>query len=185
VASDTAPVFDFTVEQVIAMGRYPHRGRSGGLGSSDRTLIRSALSRTDIEPLAGRSVLTLSSGELRRVWIARALVSEARFLLFDEPTANLDLSHALEVLALFRRLATEGHGVVLALHDLQGAYEVADRIALLHHGRLEATGRPSRVLSAANVARVFGVRFERVEESATDQAIPRTRVLKANASHPR
>lgn len=177
VASDTVPVFNFSVQQVVAMGRYPHRGRSGLLAATDNSLIGSALRRTDIEHLADRSVLTLSSGELRRVWIARALVSEARFLLLDEPTANLDLAHGLAVLDLSRRLAGEGYGVVLVLHDLQAAYEVADKIALLDKGCVKAMGHPANVLSRQHVADVFAVQFEVVAPNTGSQEIPRTRVL--------
>ena len=174
VPSETVTTFDFTVEQVVAMGRYPHRGRSGSLPTEDRSLIDAALARTQIEPLRHRSMLTLSSGELRRVWIARALVSEATFLLLDEPTANLDLAHAHALCQLAGELAKSGHGVVMAIHDLQSAYDVSDQVALMANGKLVAIGTPSAVLTVANIEQVFGVHFN-VETGTEPGAIARLR----------
>lgn len=167
VAAEHHPVFDFRVEQVVAMGRYPHRGRSGQLAPHDLERVRIAMARTDVSHLAERSVLSLSSGEQRRVWIARALVTEARFILLDEPTANLDPGHALDVYDLIRSLARTGHGLVVAVHDLQAAYSLADEVVLLHRGRIHAQGAPEKVLQDTALADVFGVRFQQINEPAS------------------
>ena len=167
VAAEHHPVFDFRVEQVVAMGRYPHRGRSGHLDAEDREQVHSAMERTDLLHLAERSVLSLSSGELRRVWIARALVTQARFILLDEPTANLDPGHALDVFDLVRAMAEAGHGLVVAVHDLQAAYTLADAVVLLDQGRVHAQGPAVEVLRDDALAAVFGVRFERFAEATS------------------
>lgn len=174
VPTNLDPVFDFTVRQTVAMGRYPHRGRSGALTGTDRRHIDTALEQTELEAFAERSVLSLSSGELRRVWLARALVSEARFLLLDEPTANLDLAHALALSHLARRLADAGHGVVVAIHDLEAAYRMADRVLLLNNGRVHASGAPSEVLTDDNISAVFSVCFEHDRNATNGVAVRRT-----------
>ncbi len=176
VPSEAVTTFDFSVEQVVAMGRYPHRGRSGRLKPRDQDLIQQALERTQIEHLRHRSTLTLSSGEQRRVWIARSLVSEATFLLLDEPTANLDLAHAHTLCQLARDLAGAGHGVVMAIHDLQAAFDVSDQVALMNGGKIAAVGPPGEVLTVENIEHVFGVRFE-VEASAAEGSIARLRTV--------
>jgi iron complex transport system ATP-binding protein len=103
-------------------------------------------------------VTELSGGEGQRVVLARALAREARVLLFDEPTAHLDLRHQLELLSSLRVLARrDSLAIVLALHDLNQAAAWADRIGLLAAGRLQALGTPSEVLTAERIAAVYGV----------------------------
>ena len=167
VAAEHHPVFDFRVEQVVAMGRYPHRGRSGRLESEDRLRVREAMEQTDVLHLADRSVLSLSSGEQRRVWVARALVTQARFILLDEPSANLDPRHALDVYEMVRALAEQGHGLVVAVHDLQAAFTLGDRAVLLDGGCVRAQGSPREVLVDQEIAEVFGVRYQQTEGSAS------------------
>ena len=90
--------------------------------------------------------------------MARALAQGARYLIADEPTAGLDPAHALALFAHFRRLAAEGHGAVVALHDLSFAARFADRLVLLKDGRVTAEGPPRDVLTEGNLAAVYGVR---------------------------
>ncbi|WP_164157381.1 ATP-binding cassette domain-containing protein, partial [Sandarakinorhabdus rubra] len=107
--------------------------------------------------LATRAVDTLSTGEQARVLLARALVARPAWLLLDEPVANLDPGHRLDVMELLAAEAGRGAGVVLALHDLDLATR-ADRLLLIDHGRLVADGPPETVLSVSNLAASFGVR---------------------------
>lgn len=170
VPQESRPAFDFTVREIVEMGRYPFEGRLG-LGRQsepDRQLIDDCLRRTDILELAERPVTAVSGGELRRVLIARCLASSAKVLLLDEPTANLDLAHALEVMDLCRELARGGAAIVIALHDLNAARRFADSVALFDHGRLVAQGPPDQVLDQRRILEVFGVESRRIDTGDGD-----------------
>jgi iron complex transport system ATP-binding protein len=152
--------FDFTVKEIVLMGRYPHRGRFERETQEDRTAAEEALERADIAHLGERSVTRLSGGEKQRVLIARSLATRAHILLLDEPTANLDVDHSLDVLALCRSLAAEGRAVAIATHDLNSVYRFADEVALVDSGRLVAAGKPGEVLTRENLERTFHVTSE-------------------------
>ncbi|MFI6823374.1 ABC transporter ATP-binding protein [Micromonospora sp. NPDC050187] len=145
---------DFTVFEVVAMGRAPHRRDHQQLTRAERDLCRRALDRLDVAHFADRSLLTLSGGERQRVLIARALVQEPQVLVLDEPTNHLDIRHQLALLGLLRRA---GLTTLVALHDLNLAATVCDRIAVLHEGHLVTVGPPAEVLTADLVRRVFQV----------------------------
>lgn len=145
---------DFTVAEVVALGRAPHLRDSQALSQPDGELCRWAMARVDITHLAGRSVLTLSGGERQRVLIARALVQQPRLLVLDEPTNHLDLRHQVELMTFLRAC---GLTVLVALHDLNLAAATCDRLAVLAGGAVVATGRPVDVLTPALIERVFGV----------------------------
>lgn len=150
--------FEFTGRELVTMGRHPHRGRAEALQPDDRSAIERALAAVDAVAFADRPVTTLSGGEQRRIAVARALATEAPLVLLDEPTNNLDLEHALQLMAMLRRLATAGRGVLVASHDLNLVAPACDRVVLLHDGRVRADGPPEAALAVENVTAVFGVR---------------------------
>ncbi|WP_371517166.1 ABC transporter ATP-binding protein [Kitasatospora sp. NBC_01300] len=156
--------FDFTVAEVVAMGRLPHRRGLGGPGADDHARCTEALRRAGAEQLAGRGFLSLSGGEKQRVLIARALVQEPRLLVLDEPTNHLDIAHQLDVLALVREA---GPTVLTALHDLNLAAGHCDLLYVLRAGRIVASGPPAEVLRPALLAEVFGVRATPVRHPVT------------------
>ena len=132
-----------------------------GLGPGaphDAAAVSAALGAVDAEEFAARRVDTLSTGERARVLLARALVARPRWLLLDEPVANLDPWHRLGIMALLNRLAAAGSGVIVALHDLDLARRYCDRLLLIDKGALIASGTPHAVLSPANLASVFRIR---------------------------
>ncbi|MEU6990997.1 ABC transporter ATP-binding protein [Streptomyces sp. NPDC046465] len=145
---------DFTVEEVVALGRTPHAHGNQPLTARERELCGQAMDRLDVTHLADRSVLTLSGGERQRVLVARALVQEPRLLVLDEPTNHLDVRHQVELLSFLRG---SGLTVLTALHDLNLAAQVCDRIAVLDTGCLVASGAPAEVLTPELVRKVFGV----------------------------
>ncbi len=147
-----------TVEQIVALGRAPHRGWLLPLSRADRQAIEEALARTGLTDLRDHMVTTLSGGQRQRVLIARALAQEPAVLLLDEPTAHLDLRYQGAVLGLARRLAHEQRfTVILSLHDLNLAALYADHVALLAEGQLLAEGTPAAVFTPENLERAYGV----------------------------
>jgi len=159
---DTRLDFAFTVREVVMMGRHPHLGRFEVERESDRAAVNEAMRRADVAQLADRFVTELSGGERQRALLARSLATEAPILLLDEPTASLDIAHALDVLSLCRELAEDGKAIALAIHDLNLAARFADRVALLDKGRLIACGGADEVLRVESLNHVFGVSADRL-----------------------
>ena len=147
--------FDFTVEELVLLGRSPHKGWLERYTHEDRHRVTRALARVDMEGFARRSVLSLSGGERQRVFLAQALVQESDVLLLDEPTTHLDVHHQFEFLNLVRDLVEAGRTVVAVFHDIELAARYADHLLVLDEGRLAATGPPAAVLTEALLASVF------------------------------
>ena len=161
VPQETHPVFDFTVGEIVAMGRAPHLGLLGVLGPHDRKIVHESMDLCDVAYLAGRSFRALSGGERQRVLIARALAQEARLVLLDEPTAFLDLKHRLSVYALLARMNVErGLTVVVVSHDINLAARHCDRLILLRCGAVAADGTPEQVLRPESIRSVYEVDVE-------------------------
>lgn len=160
LAQDTHVDFAFPVEQVVQQGRYAH-GEDHPNG-----VVGDLLARLDLQHLAQRPVTRLSGGERQRVFLARALATEAPIQLWDEPLAQLDVRHALEVLALAKTLTQQGHTVLMTIHDLRLAL-CMDRVLLLDRGRLRAQGTPDTVLTEAMIHEVFRVQARRTLPALT------------------
>jgi iron complex transport system ATP-binding protein len=150
--------FNFSVREVVLMGRNPYLSRFEVENESDRCIARQALELADLTHLVERLVTTLSGGERQRVVIARALAQQSRLLLLDEPTASLDLRHQHEIMALLVRLSQEHNlAILVALHDLNLAARYCNRLIVLNRARLLADGRPAEVLTPELMAQVFEV----------------------------
>ena len=148
-----------SVREVVALGRYacdrglfPRRDSPAEIAATD-----AAMHDTDVLALAERPFCDLSSGEQKRVLLARALCSGARTLLLDEPTAALDIEHALRFFVRLRALAREGRAIVLVLHQIEHALRFADVALLLDKGRVLALGPTPAVVTAQNVRTLYGV----------------------------
>lgn len=150
--------FSFEVQQVIALGRIPHA--SGNRRNAE--IVNEIMKLLEILHLARRDYTTLSGGEMQRVQFARALsqiwdISGPGFLLLDEPTSSLDLSHQHAVLRVAKDMSRKGIGVFVVLHDMNLAARYADRIVLMHAGRIVQQGSAEEVLTEQNLQEVFGV----------------------------
>jgi iron complex transport system ATP-binding protein len=149
--------FQYTVLQIVLMGRSPHLGRFRMESERDIEVANLALERTGLLDLADRHIGELSGGERQRVMIARALAQETEILFLDEPTAHLDINYQVEVLQLARRENREHKKTIVAvLHDLNLAAEFCDRLILLRGGSLFASGTPEEVVTAQNVLAAYG-----------------------------
>ena len=168
---DTHLDFRFTVRDTVAQGRYPHRGRFELERDADRTSVEAAMELADVSHLASRYVTELSGGERQRVLVARSLATESDVILLDEPTANLDIRHALDALALLRRLAAAGKTIIVALHDLNHAARFATQIVLVGEGVIVGAGAPDVVLGDAAIRDVFGVDARRAVTPDGDTAL--------------
>ncbi|MFH8574564.1 ABC transporter ATP-binding protein [Streptomyces zaomyceticus] len=157
VAQDSGADSDLRVTDVVGLGRTPFRDRWRGPDATDRAVIAAALEVVGLTPLADRAWKALSGGERQRAHIARALAQQPYALLLDEPTNHLDVKHQLELMEL---LSGADRTVLVALHDLSLAARYCDRLLLLHHGRLVASGPPAAVLTAQRLAEVFEVDAE-------------------------
>lgn len=149
------PTFDYLVEEIVAMGRYTFDTSYWKWTSS--TIVRESLEAVDVLHLSKRKTNQLSCGELQRVYIARALVTEAPILLLDEPTANLDVRHQMEIWQLLQQLADEGKVIAVATHDLAAAEHYCDAATLLNDGRKIISGSFSAVVTTQLLKQVFGV----------------------------
>ena len=154
--------FDFTVEEMVFMGRTPHRQPWEREKPKDREAVRGALSMTNCTSLAGRLITTLSGGERQRAFLARALAQEPQLLLLDEPTSHLDIKHRLEMMSILAELKKKGMTIFAVLHDINLANQFADKALLFHEGRLLACGPPKEILTPRNISLVYQVRTEQV-----------------------
>jgi iron complex transport system ATP-binding protein len=161
VPQDTHAAFDFSVLEMVLMGRYPHLGPFTLEGVADQEIARSALESTGTAALEARAFASLSGGERQRVVIASALAQASDMLLLDEPTASLDLRYQFEIAALLRRLNTErGTTMIVSTHDLNLAAALCDRLVLLQQGQVLAQGRTRETLTADNIRLLYGVQAE-------------------------
>ena len=158
VPQETHPAFEYSVMEMVLMGRHPHLARFQLEGPADFTIAHDALAATGTDHLAGRNYMTLSGGEKQRVIIAGALAQQTEILLLDEPTASLDLGYQLEIAALLAQLNRERREtLVLATHDLNLAASICDRLIVMRAGRVLAQGPTTDVLTAAMVRQLYDV----------------------------
>jgi len=146
--------FGLTVEDVVRLGRIPHKGLFEGDGPGDEALVTRALQAVGMEPLRQRVFERLSGGEKQRALVARALAQEPSLLILDEPTNHLDPRFQIELLRLLRdlRLST-----LASFHDLNLAAAFCDRLYALQDGRIVAQGTPDQVLTAERVKQLYGL----------------------------
>lgn len=147
----------FSAGEAVLMGRTPHLPLFGAERARDFEVAEEAMARTDSDWYAERLIGELSGGEQQRVIVARALAQEPQVLLLDEATAHLDLKHQTAIWGLVRELARAGLIVIAALHDLNLAAQYADRLALLHEGKLLVCDVPARVLTQEWLKRAYDV----------------------------
>jgi iron complex transport system ATP-binding protein len=152
-----AAFFPFTVREVVLMGRTAHLGVFSSPTRRDRDAAQIAIERMRLAPLAESIYTRISGGERQLTLIARALAQDARIIVMDEPTANLDFGNQVRVLEHIQGLAAAGIGVLLSTHDPDHAFICADRVAMLHEGRLARSGVPAATITPASLREIYGV----------------------------
>ena len=157
VAQESEANFDFTVGEVVQMGRYPRKRLMEAANEQDREKVKESLQLVGMEDLLNRSFLTLSGGEKQRVLIARALAQETEMVILDEPTNHLDIGSQIKTLSLLKH---SGKTVLTALHDLSLAARFCDRIYVLKDGENLCDGKPSELISSELVKTLYHIDAE-------------------------
>jgi iron complex transport system ATP-binding protein len=152
---NTAPLWAFTVGELVSQGRFHRRGVLGFSDAEDRAAVKEAIAASALGGFEDRPVTELSGGEYQRVLIARAMTQEAGLLLLDEPANNLDPKYQFIVMNLIRAMTEKGKTALLSLHDLNLASLYADRIILLTESGIAAQGTPAEALREDILREVF------------------------------
>lgn len=149
VGQDSSCAFDFSVSDVVSMGLYARNDRKNG-----KKIVRDAMEELGVSALADRNIQSLSGGERKMVFIARAIAQGAQTLILDEPTNHLDIRHQLFVMDYLKQAKKD---TLMVIHDLRLAAHYCDYLYMLCDGRVYAEGTPEQVLCRENVQHVFGV----------------------------
>ena len=155
------PVFEYTVEEVVLMGRFARQGRLEKASPADALAVGEAMRLTEVGSLKAKKLSQLSGGERQRVFIARALAQDTPLLLLDEPSLHLDISYQVEVYGILKDLQKDkGKTIVAAEHNINLAAAYAERLIFLKDGAVAAEGTPGETVSAANIRDIFGAEVD-------------------------
>lgn len=152
VPQSPPPSFDFSVEDMVAMGRYAHPNKE-----NNKAVVEDALKKVDVWRLRDRKISEVSAGERQRVYIGRALTTEAQVLLLDEPTANLDIRHQLDIWEILKLLSKQGKILIVSLHDFTAADRYCDEVVVLNQGCCASTGAYASVMTPKLLQDVFNL----------------------------
>ncbi len=167
------PAFAYSVREMVLMGRAPHLRLFGAPSAADRAIADEALENVGLQDLGERPYTEISGGERQLTLIARGLAQQCAVLLMDEPSAHLDLNNQHRVLEMVGQLARQGLSFIISSHAPTNALEYADRVLLLHRGRVMAYGPPAATLTEPLLSAAYGLRMEMLYERKNGQAWPR------------
>lgn len=168
VPQNTAVEFDFSVQDIVMMGRAPYLRRFQSESENDLKIVEKAMEMVDIVCLREKQINGISGGERQRAIIARAIAQSTEIMLLDEPISHIDLRYQIELLDTVKRLNREkGITVVAILHDLNLAAEYSDKLFLINKGEIVAKGKPEEVLTESNIEEVYGLKVNLVENPET------------------
>jgi iron complex transport system ATP-binding protein len=157
IPAESNIVFDFTVYDIVSMGRYPYHSPLESLNSNDHEIIREVIERIGLTKYKDKVFNQLSSGERQRVLIARALAQKTSILLMDEPTVHLDIHYQLDIYRLAQSLAHDKNlSIFMISHNLNYASMYSDRIMLMHEGRIVKTGIPEDIFQSELLSDIYG-----------------------------
>lgn len=157
LAQESSGQFDFSVQQVVEMGRYPHKNALENYSKQDFEIVDRVLKEMKLEDYRERSFNTLSGGEKQRVLISRLLVQESKFIILDEPTNHLDIGHQIEIMNVIKNM---GVTVLAAIHDMNMAAIYCDKLVVMKKGELLAQGKTEEILTPEMLKTLFNVNAE-------------------------
>lgn len=156
---------DMTVMQMVMHGRFPYLNYPRRYTNRDREIAYTAMVKLGISDLAHKPLCELSGGMRQNAYIAMALAQDTDYILLDEPTAYLDISHQLNLMRILRELADSGKGIVAVMHDLPLAFDFSDKLAIINSGSIVAQKTPSEISVSGVVEDIFGVRIKNTQEN--------------------
>ncbi|WP_137170512.1 Fe(3+) dicitrate ABC transporter ATP-binding protein FecE [Marinomonas sp. FW-1] len=145
------------VKDLVAYGRSPYTGFWGRINKEDHEIIAQVMQETGITELAEQLVSELSGGQRQRVWLAMTLAQDTPYLLLDEPTTYMDLSHQVELMHLLRKLNLQGKTIIMVLHDINQAARYCDHLIVMKQGKIITQGAPDSVLTQQLLKEVFSL----------------------------
>jgi iron complex transport system ATP-binding protein len=149
-------VFEFSVMEIVSMGRYAHQGRLAGSSLFDSQFIEEVMHATQIVHLKDKKIAHLSGGERQRVFIARALAQDTPLLLLDEPSSHLDINYQVEIYQILKNLQEEkGKTILCTEHNINLAIPYSQKLIFLKEGRIHAQGQPKTLITKKNIKEVF------------------------------
>ena len=157
VSQESPLLFDFTVKDLVLMGRTPYKKWLSPDKEEDYAIVEESMALADVAHLANRTLQELSGGEKKRVMLARALAQQASILVLDEPTNHLDIAHQLQLMELVKKLPIT---IIAALHDLNLAATYCDELFVMQRGELALQGTPEEILTVQNLQQIFDVEAE-------------------------
>ena len=157
LAQELGGQFDFSVQQVVEMGRYPHKNTLENYSKHDLEIVDRVLYEMKLDNYRERSFNTLSGGEKQRVLIARLLVQESKFIILDEPTNHLDIGHQIEIMNIIKKM---GVTVLSAIHDMNMAAIYCDKLVIMKKGEVITQGSVEETLTSEMLKDLFNVEAE-------------------------
>ncbi|NEU04597.1 ATP-binding cassette domain-containing protein [Clostridium senegalense] len=163
---------DVSIKELVSYGRYAHKKFFSGFTKEDEEIINWAISRTGLNEMKNRKVITLSGGERQRAWIAMAIAQKPSILILDEPTTYLDISYQLELLDLIKSLnEKEKITIVMVLHDINQACKYSHELIVIKNGYLYEKGSPSKIINDNMLKEVFRLKAYINEDKDTKKPI--------------
>ena len=163
--------FDFTVREIVAMGRAPHLSFWSEGAAMDFRIVNDSMQAAGILQLADRSIHALSSGERQMVYLAQAMAQQPKILLLDEPTVHLDIRHQLQIFNILKDWNAGGElSIAVISHDINISSRFCKRLALVHDGRIEKVGTPVEVVTEENIKQVYGINARVIQ--SPDSGLP-------------
>lgn len=164
----------FTVEQVVSMGRYPHKKRFSNWSKEDQAIVEKSMRLAEIEHLKDRLLPNLSGGERQLVYLAKAIAQDTPILLLDEPTSDLDVYHQIIVTNVLKKLQRDGKTIVAAIHDINLAARISDECLVIKDGKIVSYGSQAEVIQPKTIKQAFNVNAHIYKEpfTETNQMLP-------------
>ncbi|MFX1558240.1 MAG: ABC transporter ATP-binding protein [Promethearchaeota archaeon] len=158
VVNQSSPInFDFSVREIVLMGRYAHVGRFSRESSEDKRIINEIFDKFDLYKIEYRNFNELSGGEQQKVIIAKAIAQKSKIILLDEPTNHLDLNYKIEFMEMLKQYVNDGIIIIIVLHDLNLAAQFCDKIILLNNGKIQGFGSVEEIITRDNIKSIYQI----------------------------